>query len=89
MKEINEIRSQIGTLKAKLRNANDRLREAGLRHIGLKIGDRIEVKGKFVAEVTSCDVWPHGIWPVGVKVKKDGTVGHQSAGFIGDNWRKL
>lgn len=88
MKEVNEIRSQIGTLQAKIVEAKKRLEEAGLRKLGLSIGDRITTN-KGLVEVTGCDAARGYPRPLGVKVKKDGTAGEQSAGRIGsDEWTK-
>ena len=84
MKEINEIRSQIGQLKQKLKDAQMRLEQAGLKAIGLSVGDRIKTK-KSVIEVIGCEV---STWsdprPIGLKVKKDGTTGAQSAGWLSE-----
>lgn len=92
MKEINEIKSQIGQLQVKLSEAQKRLEDAGMRHIGLKCGDRIEVDGIGIVEVTGVAFPPFRVSPrpEGLKVKKNGRVGKQSAGYIGSNsWRKL
>jgi hypothetical protein len=88
MKEISEIKSQIGTLNAKLRDANERLCAAWLKHHGLSVGDRIMVhdhKKPFEAEISRCNEYGRLL---GVKVKSDGSAGLQSAGYIG-KWDKL
>lgn len=90
MKEINQIRSEIGTLRKKLADAQFRLEQAGLRHLGLSVGDVIEVKtrrGWLDVSVTGCNAKFGEPNPLGVKMKKDGTVGSQSAGYI-STWRK-
>ena len=87
MKEINEIRSQIGQLKSKIRDAEARLEDAGLRHLGLSRGDIIKTPRGLVC-VTGCVAgWSSAPRPEGVKVKKDGTAGAQSAGYIRE-WTK-
>ena len=86
MKEVNEIRSQIGQLRAKIRDAEARLEDAGLRHLGLSRGDVIQTQRGLVA-VTGCSATRGDPRPEGVKVKKDGTPGGQSAGYILE-WRK-
>jgi len=89
MKEVNEIRSQIGDLCANIREAEKRLVQAGLRQLGLKIGDRIKT-GNTVVEITGCETRDGDPRPTGVKVKKDGTAGAQSAGYIyRKDWVKL
>jgi hypothetical protein len=91
-KEVLEIRSQIGQLEAKKRDAVKRLDEAALRHMGLCIGDRI-IATRFGDEF-ECSVigvadaaYSRNPRPSAMRVKKDGTVGTQSAGYIGE-WRK-
>ena len=92
VKEMKEIRSQIGQLEAKKRDALDRLDEAALRHLGLSIGDRIIVTTRGV--MVECSVtgvkgaaYSDNPWPIVVKIKKDGTVGAQSLGYYRE-WRK-
>ena len=91
-KEVLEIRSQIGQLEAKMRDAMKRLDEAALRHMGLCIGDRIIVirhRESFECAVTGVAdaAYSNKPRPSAIRVKKDGTVGTQSAGYI-DEWRK-
>jgi len=82
MKEINEIRSQIGQLERKLRDARKRLEKAGLKVLGISVGDRIKTP-KGLAEVTGCEVSTFSDpRPTGLKVKKDGTTGEQSIGYV-------
>lgn len=88
MKEINEIKSQMGQLRQKLTAAKKRLEQAGLKALGLSVGDVIKTK-KGLVHVTGCEAVSHWVWPVGLKVKKDGTVGQQSAGHIGDEWERV
>ena len=90
--EVLEIRSQITALDAKRRDALARLDAAALRHLGLSIGDRIIVTmgpKDFEAVVTGVDsaMWSDRPRPTAVKVKKDGTAGEASAGYIRE-WRK-
>jgi hypothetical protein len=91
MKEVNEIRGRIGTLEAKLRDAEQALSDAGLRAIGLCVGDIIVAhKGssrEALVCVRGCDARYGTPRPTGVKVKADGTPGHASAGYISD-WEK-
>lgn len=90
MKETHQIRSEIEQLEAKLRDARYRLNEAGLRQMGLQVGDRIEVLGKIVEVTGSLGADYGNPRPEGVYVKKDGTAGQNSAGFIPENeWKKL
>lgn len=91
MKEINEIRSQIGQLEQKLTEAKARLSEAGLRHLGLSVGDviiaHVGSKRECLASVTGCNVSWGEPRVEAIKVKKDGTVGGVSAGYICE-WAK-
>lgn len=91
LKEVNEIRSQIGQLESKMREARARLEQAGLKALGLCVGDRIEHSGRgseMIAEVTGCEVNWGEPRPTGKKVKKDGSVSSISAGYISE-WRKV
>jgi hypothetical protein len=89
MKEIKEIRSQIGQLQQKLRDARKRLEQEALKGLGLSVGDRIKTPRGLV-EVTGCEVFSNTISLYGVEVKKDGTTGTQSAGYIGpDEWERV
>jgi hypothetical protein len=90
MDEVNEIKAQLQQLRTQTVQLNKQLVGAGLRALGLKVGDRIMVTKKdvqFWVEVTGCNtaVNPR---PEGVKVKTDGCAGMQGAGFI-DQWRKV
>lgn len=90
MKEINQIRSQIGQLDSKMADAKARLEAAGLRALGLELGSRIiceERNKEQLAEVTGCEASYGTPRPKAVKVKKDGTTSSVSAGYIG-KWRK-
>ena len=92
MKEVMEIRSQIGQIRKKLQDARARLADAALREIGLQIGDRIIVDRRGVdvecsvsgVEVSEYNGDPK---PLAVIVKKDGTSGVQSVGYF-RGWRK-
>ena len=87
MEEINEIRNEIAQLRRKVMSAESRLEDAGLRHLGLSIGDIIKTPRGLVC-VTGCETrLPTTPRPKGVKVKKDGTAGNQSAGYISE-WSK-
>jgi hypothetical protein len=90
LKEVNEIRSQIGQLRAKIQDAEDRLESAALKALGLSVNDRIFVRNRYgidaLIEVRGCTSSWGTPRPEGVKVKKDGTAGVSSAGYI-DNWR--
>ena len=91
MEEVNEIRSQIGQLRARMMDAQSRLEDAGLRAIGLKHGDRIEAKcGRWngFVMVTGCMASYGTPRPTGVKIKADGTPGQASAGYI-KAWEKI
>jgi formylmethanofuran dehydrogenase subunit D len=92
IKEMKEIRSQIGQLEAKKRDALKRLNEAALRHLGLSIGDRIIVTTRGVEDECSVTgvngaAYSDNPTPIAVKIKKDGTVGTQSPGYC-RVWRK-
>jgi hypothetical protein len=92
MKEINAIKSEIGQLEAKQRDAKIRLRDASLRYMGLEIGDRILVvkRGKEIECAVSGVYTSLGEPRVeATRVKANGEIGSQSAGWIGNgNWRK-
>ena len=90
MKEINEIFSQLGQIQQKLKEARKRLEQAGLKALGLSVGDRIKT-AKGLVEVTECEVFTWGDpRPTGLKVKKDGTTGTQSAGWLRpDEWERV
>lgn len=91
MKELNEIRSQIGLLRRKIREAEAQLEEAGLRAMGLKRGDVIRASNgrqTMLISVTGCRVGHLEPRPLGVKIKADGTPGQVSAGHI-DQWEKV
>ena len=91
LSEVNEIRAQIGQIDAKRKDAVRRLNAAGLRALGLSVGDRIIATscGKdFEVEVEGCESRHGSPRVLGTRVKKDGTAGQQSAGYI-DVWRKL
>jgi hypothetical protein len=92
-KEVLEIRSQIAQMEARKRDALTRLDDAALRHLGLSIGDRIIVTNgrgmDFECMVTGADgvSYSSTLRPTAVKVKKNGAIGSQSAGYI-EKWRK-
>ena len=89
MKEVKEIRSQIDRLKHRQCEALKCLEAAGLRALGLKVGDRIkDAKGREIS-VTGCEARYGSIRPHGKLFKKNGTVGLQSAGWIDDGWEKV
>ena len=86
MKQVNEIRSQIGQLRQKQQEAEARLVIAGLAAIGLSIGDRITTR-KGVVEVSGCEASWGKPRPTGFKVKANGEAGSVSAGYI-DQWEQ-
>jgi hypothetical protein len=91
MKEINEIRSQIGQLQQKISEAEKRLEQAGLKHLGLAVGDVIVAhvgsNRECMASVTGCKATYGAPRVEAVKIKKDGTVSQISAGYISE-WSK-
>jgi hypothetical protein len=90
MDEVNEIRAQLQRRRAQTVQLNKQLVGAGLRALGLSVGDRIMVTKKdeqFWVEVTGCNT-ADNLRPEGVKVKTDGCAGNQGAGWI-DQWRKV
>jgi hypothetical protein len=92
MKEIYEIRSQIEQLKQKISEAEKRLEDAGLRHLGLSIGDiivaHVGTKRECLASVKGCVArWGNTPRVEAFKIKKDGTVSEISAGHISE-WAK-
>ena len=92
MKEINEIRSQIGDLRARITSAQSRLADACMKHNGVKIGDRIRVispRGDFLADVSAWNTISSGSGrPVALRVSKNGKSGATSAGYIAE-WVKV
>ena len=91
-KKIDNIKLQIGQYKQRIRELEAQGEQAALEVMGLKVGDRIIVagrKGYFEAQVTGINHWDFSPRPTAVKIKKDGTVGSQSVGWIGSReWRK-
>lgn len=91
-KKIDNIKSQIGQYKQRIRELEAQGKQATLEVMGLKVGDRIIVAGRngdFEAQVTGVDHWDFSPRPTAVKIKKDGTAGSQSVGWIGAReWRK-
>ena len=88
--EINEIKSQIGQIQGKLADAKDRLRDAQFRATGLTVG-QIVMKTSWHSGKDECLVCVKGWGNFGVdsvKIKKDGTAGKQSAGYM-KKWRLL
>lgn len=89
--EVNEIRAQLQQLRTQTVQLNIQLVGAGLRALGLKVGDRIWVERcpavTVLVEVTGCNTGLN-LRPEGVKVKTDGCASMQGAGFI-DQWRKV
>lgn len=90
--KIDNIKSQIGQYKKRIRELEAQGKQAALEVMGLKVGDRIIVagrKGDFEAQVTGVDHWDLSPRPTAVNIKKDGTAGSQSVGWIGlREWRK-
>jgi hypothetical protein len=92
MKEINAIKSEIGQLEAKRWDAKIRIRDAALRYMGLEIGDRILVvkRGKEIecaVQGAFTNMSEPGV--EAIRVKANGEIGYQSAGWIGHGeWRK-
>ena len=91
-KKIDNIKSQIGQYKQRIRELEAQGKQAALEMMGLKVGDRIVVarrKGDFEAQVTGADNWDLFPRPAAVRIKKDGTASNQSVGWIGSGeWRK-
>jgi hypothetical protein len=91
MDEVNEIRAQIQQLRTQTVQLNKQLVGAGLRALGLKVGDRIMVHGwpcaDVLVEVTGCNT-AATLRPEGLKVKSDGCAGMNGAGYIGV-WEKV
>ena len=91
MDEVNEIKAHIQQLRTQTVQLNKQLVAAGLRALGLEVGDRIFVKDwgdlEKLVEVTGCNT-AGNLRPEGVKVKSDGCAGMQGAGFI-DQWQKV
>ena len=90
--EINRTKSQIANYKEKIRGLEEHGENLALLSLGLSIGDRIIVEGghvrrAFEAEVIGVESWSQAPRPKAMKIKKDGTVGEQSAGYI-SKWRK-
>ena len=91
-KKIDNIKSQIGQYRQRICELEAQGKQAALEVMGLKVGDRIIVAGRtgdFEAQVTGVDCWDFSPRPTAVKIKKDGTAGNQSVGYIGAReWRK-
>ena len=91
-KKIDNIKSQIGQYKQRICELEAQGEQAALEWLGLKVGDRIIIAGRtgdFEAQVTGVDHWAFSPRPTAVKIKKDGTAGNQSVGWIGSReWRK-
>lgn len=91
-KKIDNIKSQIRRYRQRIRELEAQGEQAALEVMGLKVGDRIIVAGRngdFEAQVTGVDYWAFSPRPSAVKIKKDGTAGNQTVGWIGAaEWRK-
>lgn len=91
-KKIDNIKSQIVQYKQRIRELEAQGEQAALEVMGLKVGDRIIVAGRngdFEAQVTGVAYWDYSPGPTAVKIKKDGTAGSQSIGWIcAGEWRK-
>jgi hypothetical protein len=94
MKEINEIRSKVVALRAKLADSTRSLEVACMEHNDIAVGDRILVMwemGDFIAEV---DAWTPGVngsgRPIATRVPEPGTI-HSLGPHIGyiDKWVKV
>lgn len=88
--EVEEIKSQIGQLQSKLKSAQLRLKDAQFRATGLSVGQVIMVQSHSGIDTYMISVTGWGDYNCvgGVKIKKDGTAGKQSAGYI-PKWREL
>ena len=91
MSNFNEIREEVKQLQIKLADANKRLEAAGLEYLGLSIGDvivaHVGTKRECLASVKGCAVSWGNPRVEAFKIKRDGTVGGISAGYI-DEWSK-
>lgn len=88
--EINRTKSKIGDLRRQISNLERHGIDLALKKLGLELGDIIEVtklKKTFLVSVDGVDSWSSMPTPRGYKIKKDGSVGNQYAGYIRE-WKK-